>query len=100
MDGRRSRGSLRRTFDAVLMDCQMPVMDGFSATAELRRREAAGDRSGHRADGRCDQRGREACLAAGMDGYLAKPFSRAALHAVLSRWLAAPQIARRRRQTH
>lgn len=81
-------------FDAVLMDCQMPVMDGFSATIELRRREGAGARKpviALTAD--ATNEGREACLAAGMDDYLAKPFSRAALHTVLARWLPAEMTA-------
>jgi len=75
-------------FDAVLMDCEMPVMDGFSATAALRRREPAGTRIpivALTAD--ATAAGREACLAAGMDDYLAKPFRREALHATLARWL-------------
>jgi signal transduction histidine kinase/ligand-binding sensor domain-containing protein/CheY-like chemotaxis protein/HPt (histidine-containing phosphotransfer) domain-containing protein len=77
-----------RSFDAILMDCEMPVMDGFSATRELRAREPAGahipvialtaDATGT---------GRAACLAAGMDDHLAKPFRREALHAILTRWL-------------
>lgn len=75
-------------FDVVLMDCQMPVMDGFSATAELRRREGEGTRTpviALTAD--ASSEGRQACIAAGMDAYLAKPFTRQALHASLVRWL-------------
>jgi len=75
-------------FDLVLMDCEMPVMDGFSATAELRRRESAGTHIpiiALTAD--ATAAGREACLAAGMDDYLAKPFRREALHGTLARWL-------------
>lgn len=75
-------------FDLVLMDCQMPVMDGYQATRDLRAREAAGNTrlpviamtaSALEGD-------RELCLAAGMDDYLAKPFLREQLVAVLSRW--------------
>jgi CheY-like chemotaxis protein/HPt (histidine-containing phosphotransfer) domain-containing protein len=94
-DGREALDMLAaEAFDAVLMDCQMPVMDGFSATAELRRREGAGARKpvvALTAD--ATNEGREACLAAGMDDYLAKPFSRAALHTVLARWLPAETTA-------
>jgi two-component system sensor histidine kinase/response regulator len=75
-------------FDAVLMDCEMPIMDGFSATAALRRREPAETHLpiiALTAD--ATAAGREACLAAGMDDYLAKPFRREALHATLARWL-------------
>jgi two-component system, sensor histidine kinase and response regulator len=76
-------------FDAVLMDCEMPIMDGFSATAAIRGREAQGTRIpiiALTAD--ATAAGREACLAAGMDDYLAKPFRREALHGTLLRWLA------------
>jgi len=80
-------------YDVVLMDCQMPLMDGFEATAELRRRERSDGGQRHvpvlaltanAMDG--DQ---EQCLAAGMDDYLAKPFTQAALQALLTRWLGA-----------
>ncbi|MGH8175446.1 MAG: two-component regulator propeller domain-containing protein [Steroidobacter sp.] len=88
-DGRQALEKLAvERFDVVLMDCQMPVMDGFSATVELRRREDSGVRTpviALTADATSE--GRAACVAAGMDDYLAKPFSRAALHAVLLRWL-------------
>jgi signal transduction histidine kinase/ligand-binding sensor domain-containing protein/CheY-like chemotaxis protein/HPt (histidine-containing phosphotransfer) domain-containing protein len=78
-----------RGFDAVLMDCEMPVMDGPSATAAVRAREPAGIHIpiiALTAD--VTSAGRAACLAAGMDDHLAKPFRREALHAILSRWLA------------
>jgi signal transduction histidine kinase/CheY-like chemotaxis protein/HPt (histidine-containing phosphotransfer) domain-containing protein len=79
-------------FDAILMDCQMPVMDGYTATRILRQNEAsqtgkhipiiamtanamAGDR--------------EKCLKAGMDDYLSKPLNRALLEQTLRKWLPA-----------
>jgi signal transduction histidine kinase/ligand-binding sensor domain-containing protein/CheY-like chemotaxis protein/HPt (histidine-containing phosphotransfer) domain-containing protein len=88
-DGRQALDVLQaERFDAVLMDCEMPVMDGFSATAALRRREPAGTHVpviALTAD--ATAAGREACLAAGMDDYLAKPFRREALHGMLAQWL-------------
>ena len=86
------------TYDVVLMDCRMPVMDGFTATTELRRREAPGRRIpviALTAD--TTSAAREACLLAGMDDYLGKPFNRATLRAALARWIAtrppAPVLA-------
>jgi len=80
-----------RPFDVVFMDCQMPVMDGFTATAAIRAREKdlrlprvpivaltahaiAGDR--------------ERCLAHDMDDYLSKPFRQPQLIAVVKRWVS------------
>jgi signal transduction histidine kinase/ligand-binding sensor domain-containing protein/CheY-like chemotaxis protein/HPt (histidine-containing phosphotransfer) domain-containing protein len=105
-DGRQALEALQaQHFDAVLMDCEMPVMDGFSATTALRRREAAGTHIpviALTAD--ATAAGREACLAAGMDDYLAKPFRREALHATLVRWLAGkthgPAAAAQTEPTH
>jgi CheY-like chemotaxis protein len=76
-------------FDLVLMDCEMPVMDGYTATAQWRLREPAGRRLpiiALTADATSE--GRAACLAAGMDGHLAKPFTREALEEVLRGHLA------------
>jgi signal transduction histidine kinase/CheY-like chemotaxis protein/HPt (histidine-containing phosphotransfer) domain-containing protein len=79
----------RRQFDAILMDCQMPVMDGYEATARIRER---GSGSRHTpiiavTAGAMDQ-DRERCLRAGMDEYVAKPFGPDEIAAVLRRFVA------------
>ena len=80
------------TYAAVLMDCHMPVLDGFEATRLIRERGGSGAAlpiiamTAGALDG-----DRERCLAAGMDDYLAKPVEPAALEAVLSRWIPEPQ---------
>jgi two-component system sensor histidine kinase/response regulator len=78
-----------RDFDLVLMDCQMPVMDGFEATAAIR---ALPEGRGQRLPiialtANAMQGDEQKCLCAGMNGFLAKPFTLAQLHGLLARWL-------------
>ncbi|KAB1150054.1 response regulator [Streptomyces luteolifulvus] len=75
-------------YQAVLMDCHMPRMDGYSATRELRRRERNSGRHvpviAMTADALAEDRDR--CLAAGMDDYISKPVSAEELEHALVRW--------------
>ncbi len=76
--------------DLILMDCQMPVMDGLAAARAIRAAEGAGRRVPIVAlTGNAMPGDREACVAAGMDDYLAKPFSLNALRNTIDRWAGA-----------
>ena len=85
-------------YDLVLMDCQMPEMDGFEATERIRKGEA-GEKNAvipivamtaHAMKG-----DRERCLASGMNDYLAKPVQPALLGATIAKWI----LQTRRRRT-
>jgi CheY-like chemotaxis protein len=82
-------------FDAILMDCQMPTMDGFHATAVIRARETA-VMSPHTPiiglSARAMDGDREAAIAAGMDDYLTKPLRAEELRATLQHWINEPVI--------
>ncbi len=81
--------------DLIFMDCQMPVMDGYEATRQIRRWEKQNARArlpiialtaGAYAEDR------ERCLAAGMDDFLAKPIVKDNLLQMIARWLPAPEV--------
>jgi CheY-like chemotaxis protein len=87
MDGRDALTRLdEKAYDLILMDVQMPEMDGIAATQEIRRREEPIGKhttivalTGHGS--------RVECIEAGMDDYIAKPMNIATLKAMLQKWL-------------
>ncbi|MGV3523765.1 MAG: response regulator [Candidatus Sericytochromatia bacterium] len=89
-DGSEALKCLKQVdYDLVLMDCQMPIMDGYEVTRRIRQGEA-----GSRTDlpiiavtAHVSEADRQHCLMAGMDDYLAKPFSPEELAQMLERWL-------------
>ena len=88
-------------FDAVLMDCQMPTMDGFAATREIRAREAKAGEAGEKIErtpiialtAHAMRGDRQECLDAGMDAYLTKPFTKAEMYGMLENWLGVSSQA-------
>jgi two-component system sensor histidine kinase/response regulator len=95
-DGKTAVKALRRrTYDLILMDVQMPEMDGFEATRAIRQTEGRGKHipivamTAHAMTG-----DRERCLAAGMDDYVSKPINAQALIRTIDRWTRSPDSSK------
>ena len=91
---RHKAGEGERRFDLILMDVHMPVMDGLAAAEALKRMRASGALAGPvppvvALTANAFAEDRQACLAAGMDDYLAKPFERSDLEDLLAKWCRA-----------
>ncbi|WP_019581221.1 ATP-binding protein [Pseudomonas mandelii] len=74
-------------FEAILMDCRLPVIDGYEATRQIRQLPGCADVPIIALTANALQGDREACLSAGMNDYLAKPFKRTDLQQILQRWV-------------
>ncbi|RYU62481.1 response regulator [Methylolobus aquaticus] len=86
----------KRRYDAVLMDVQMPEMDGFEATRRIREQETPGSHLPIIAMTANAMKGdEELCREAGMDDYVSKPFLLPKLMQVLDRWVASPPVSQR-----
>ncbi len=91
-DGREALEALaRERFDAVLMDCQMPVMDGYAATRALRQQPLLQTLPVIAMTANAMVGDREAALAAGMDDHIAKPIVVDEMYATLARWVKQPR---------
>jgi signal transduction histidine kinase len=87
-DGQEALDRLEQeTFDAVLMDCQMPVMDGFEAARRIREKDAFSRLPVIAMTANVMEGDREKCISAGMNDYIGKPVIEADLKKILARWL-------------
>jgi len=77
----------KKHFDALLMDCQMPVMDGFQATKEIRKKSGFEDMPIIAMTANAQEGDREECIASGMNDYIAKPLDMKVFYSILARVL-------------
>ncbi|MBP5945575.1 MULTISPECIES: response regulator [unclassified Pseudomonas] len=75
-------------FEVILMDCRLPIIDGYEATRQIRRLPGRGNVPIIALTANALQGDRETCLSAGMNDYLAKPFKRNDLQQILQRWVS------------
>ncbi len=97
-DGREALAAVgKRRYDLIFMDCQMPVMDGYAATAAIRRLERTDGAHRHTPiialTAHALEGDRQKCLTAGMDDYMSKPFRPKEMRAMLERWGRRPSAA-------
>ncbi|MGF2735099.1 ATP-binding protein [Marinobacter sp. DUT-1] len=86
-NGKRALEALKNaSYDLVLMDCQMPVMDGYEATRQIRENPDWKDLPVIAVTANVMQGDREDCIAAGMSDYITKPYNRDQLRSAISRW--------------
>jgi signal transduction histidine kinase/ActR/RegA family two-component response regulator len=83
----------RQRFAATLMDCRLPIIDGYEATRRIRQLPQAASMPIIALTANALQGDRERCLSAGMNDYLAKPFKRTDLQQILQRWLPGQSAA-------
>ncbi|MEP6133768.1 response regulator, partial [Marinobacter sp.] len=92
-NGRQALDALQQSggaFDIVLMDCQMPVMDGYEATRNIRANPEWQGLPVIAVTANVMQGDRDDCLESGMNDYITKPYNRADLKSIIDRW-APPQ---------
>nr|WP_092024135.1 ATP-binding protein [Marinobacter zhejiangensis] len=82
----------KRRYDMVLMDCQMPVMDGYTATRKIRQNPQWNEMPVIAVTANVMQGDRDDCMAAGMNDYITKPYNRDDLITVIRRWGPPPAV--------
>ena len=89
--------AMSQDYDLILMDCQMPVLDGYQATAEIRRMERENNQGRHTPiialTANALKGDKEKCLAAGMDDYMSKPFRVSAIRTMIEHWVSVQSPA-------
>ncbi|WP_143557578.1 ATP-binding protein [Solemya velum gill symbiont] len=87
-NGQEALDMLRKeSFDGILMDCQMPVMDGYDATRRIREQERFRDLPIIALTANAMKGDRERALASGMNGFITKPINQDALFSTMARWI-------------